>query len=841
MSVETPEFKIVSLDTEPNQAYTGFNFIKACVEFTSHTRSELFETSALRAKLIYQLEEDEIVELQNPDSYSSKTLEKTIRPICDKLQCNITVIVGHNSTCYNYIGAEKIVKPTNSLPTIFLIVACFSHEKIYEYNKRAKFRANNFYFFGFNNIMHLLRGEILACYTYYETIPFMDCRFDTAGDDLKKIEEMEKAEKKKKEEDPTYKPINIFEKPYSEQNDLIKCCMGRYERFKKDFYDKLQARNCYRFTTETLMKKLSFIRKSNGSLQNNLPKADKDFRYIFILTDGTQCTSETKCNEIETTNYETYKANIEKYNDLVKYGNKYVKQITNILTKDNEYTNEQRREKDKEILKIIKEIPQDKAKETLEYGFVLKNTFGAITFESLPIFYYLFAMNYSLSSIEILQKNLVKLDIVYNADSPYHHLYINLLLFIIDYKIKKKKPMHEIYRICKLLALKVPNLFKNDQIPNLNAYYKTIVSSPFEEIYKLNQQCTFPLLFLCIKYFPSEVKYKNMGINRFIENKPFMCTHNDEMKLGELLYTLTPATIYRSDFLLTDIENEILFAKKEQILRVAKLDIMIFYYVYIYKQYYNDTIITKILYWKNALQKVGPSRKKKVQQIIDLYEQCFDFFDRDEANIAKYKRTKEEAHELLDDYLAEYEQAATALEEVGAYFHIVQTKVQKRKNLPGDTKQAEFNKLLQIYKQENATQNEGVLSLQKIKNIYKAFNEHIKTYPKEGLAQPEVRSLQPREKPSRDWLIDEIDAFKIWYAQSLEEKKRQAQEEKKRLQKEKAAARRATLKAERNAAKRQALINAGIDPNAKPEKKKRTYTRKKKNTTPKATNNQPQE
>jgi len=259
----------------------------------------LMNTSYEVALGTFVYEDKTLREMASPENSSYKKLETTLRWIGDKLNCNVSVFVGHIETCSYYVDTiyQKTIKDLkvySSLPTIFLIIACRGNELAFILNTDSRysvFRDHKVAFFGFEDLLHIHEGEIYSTKL-----------FDTARS--KAICDSEDTEKLLDSfpEALTAVGINIdttaieispqfILKMYRQHPELeiFKCCRAKLGRLYSDFVKGLERRETTKYTKELLAEKFAeFARNPKSSVLTK--------NYTTITSaDGMDC-SKTNCN-----------------------------------------------------------------------------------------------------------------------------------------------------------------------------------------------------------------------------------------------------------------------------------------------------------------------------------------------------------------------------------------------------------------------------------------------------------------------------------------------------------------------------------------------------------------
>ena len=728
MSAETPTIQIFPVETPvAGTPLEGFDYTKKCVEIAGKPKTEDIQFTV--GGLTFLLEEEEILELTRAESAASQTLRATVKPIADELQCNIVVFVGHTHECFNYISTTGLTIP-NTLPTIVLVVACFSMQKIQEYNLKQEMIDRNIYFFGFNNFMHVLKGEILACKENHKAIPYLNCRFDEVKNNIQKITAN----------------ASEYTKPYEAKLDLLKCCAGRYEHFKQLFYDYLVGRECVRFTTEKLLPKLRRIRNPDGSLHRDTfaSKTDLD-NYIFYIEDGEPCTA-ASCSEGKT-KYSTYKPNIAKFDDRIRFGNEATKKLVDIINDTSKYTPEEFLKKDKELVDILKAMPKPQALKSLQYSLVYRS--NSINF-MVPLFFFLFAENYKLSWQEVLKNHSVPLDIVLNANN------YTLSTFILEHMNRKYvNPIltePEAYRLLKAIGEKNRNALKtNYHINRLLFQNKKCYLSIIELLFRDFTEEITPLPAIIIRWLDEHVKEGKWTLEQAAKVLEIIVSFKKlNIKIPGALQGLSIINYYEgviSDGLSSSYNTHLTF-----------LSIL---YVYIHEDEIHpiDSLNNKVTYWIPSSQSAKTYLKAKYNRILKAYQTTKDFFDKGGVEIQSYRKTPEQMKKLLDYDLAPMEARMQAIEEVKSFFSKVQPNIQKRKNLDTATKTAAIQELVAFYRGVNSERNEGENALRRLREMHSLYSEFLRNHPRENKTVPTVNAFNPQVKADDLWLYEIITVY----------------------------------------------------------------------------------
>ena len=748
MSAPVPTFKVLPVETPvAGTAYENFEFVKKCAtEYSQIAKGE--ELPNLVNSLIFQLEEEEIVALKNPANPSYQALQATLQPIMDALQCNIIVIVGHNTACFTYIDTKGI-PIVNSLPTIVLLVACFSESKIASYNTMPDIVRNNIYFFGFRNYMHLLHGEILACKSNHLAAPFLDCRFEEVKQDL----------------DVIRANATQYTKPYAEQVDLLKCCRGRYEHFKQVFYDYLANRECVKFTTANLMDKLKAIRAPDGSLVRNATMVNGTLRmnpdqletYIFKRSEGTPCTAEGNCSTGKT-RYANYKPNLTKFDDRVKFGNTLTKQLFEILNYTNRHTPEEHIQKDKEMADLLKGVPKSTALTSLTHSAIYRSEFIYTTRRSIqiPLFFYIFAENYKLSTQEILKNHAVPLDIV--IENEYYTLVSVILEHMVRTETRRTITEKEVYRLLKAIGQK-------------NANALVVGFRAQQTLPRLFGEKCYPSLFeLLFRYFPLAIPALHWTyiprMSYLVERKQW--TLAEASKVLELFVAFGKIhdgniSIIRSYEDEMRMDTHRISGATKSFRVIPEFLIILYTYYYDESQAEDFSISSQIDWWTEKYAEVLQYLKPKFNRILKAYQEVKEFFG--DLPIDRYLKTPEDINVILDFELAPMEVPAGAIDEVVSYMKTVQPAIQKRSNLNTATKSAAVQQLVALYKGVDISKNEGENALNRLSKMHTMYTQFLKNHPRANKPLPNVKALAPIAPrniadKTQFWLYEMIDAYR---------------------------------------------------------------------------------
>lgn len=766
MSEQVPTFKLFAIETPvAGTAYENADFIKKCV--TEHSQlpksTDISKLRDLGNFLVFLVEEEEIVALKNVTSASYQKLEATMQPVMTELNCNIFVILGHTNTCFDYLNANEIVPP-NTLPTLVLLVACFSERILLQLNTKQSSIDRNVLFFGFQNLMHLLHGEIIACKSPHHALPFLDCRFEEVADDLAVIQAN----------------ASQYSKPYAEMKDLLKCCRGRYEHFKQVFYDYLVNRECVRFPTESLLAKFQSVRNSDGSFVRDVTRnsttglltmtEDQVKKYIFSRSDGVPCTEET-CSAGKT-DYNSYKANLKEFDTRVKYGNTVTEKIFEILNKTDTSTLEQHITNDKELLALLKQTPKNTIKSSLLHRGSYKEDFRG-TRKDIPLFFFIFAENYKLSSQEILDSIDIPLDIKIKDN-------YTLVSIIIEHlnRTHKKKTLTEAeaYRLINAIGSKNPNAIT---VGILSTYPQPFFN--YQGIFSifLTEKCHLSILELLFYKFSDAIPaHTNRGsfYDQFIGKLSQLVEQNhwtlaEGCKFMELLLSfgkLLPDTVAvrHKSCLLDNYEYSIgqtLLNPVAVKSRPVKLLLPFVLLIYIYSQ--DDSVFpeysldNRISYWSTKYASALVSHKPKINtKILKIYQAAKQFFEKT-GPPSSHRVEKAEIVELLGKDLYHLETTMSAIENVKTFFSTIQPNISKRKDLEAKLKANTLKQLAANYKNIRITDNEGENAMRRLRGMHTYYSQFLTNHPKNNKVVPNVASLRRPAEVASVWTYEVVEAY----------------------------------------------------------------------------------
>lgn len=732
MATSQLRFEIKALETPLEDK--EYNFVEQCATVYSKDGTE---PANIASFLLSQMEEEEIIAAGNPESSSYQRLKDTMTPIMEKLQCNIIVVIGHKDVCYKYIQFNEfgsnfptLYANSSTTPTIVLMVACLSNYSIDKFNTRPDFIKNNLFFFGFEGLVHIVDGEILACKLTHLAVPFLNCKIQDVEDDLRIIESN----------------LTQFNTPYEKQLNLIKCCKGRYEHFKEVFYNYLSKRQCVKFTTESLFEKLQNIRSENGSLVRHISiyknktahmSMEQAMKYTFLRSDGIPCTEAGNCSG--KSKYNLYKGNLKKFDEFVKYGSGPTTQLLVILEESSRYSSEERVEKDKEILTLLKGLPNDLAKKTLLHAvrYIEEDTGES---SMIPIFYLIFAENYPVSTYEILK----------TYDLPLDNVFENrfTLIYIIWKHLTKASPSlteKEVYRLFKTIGKKNPNAL----------YVALIYEDEYNFIFEDHTKCFLSLVELLFRYFPQiipKVSYKDLFYVLLYNKKNRDWTVEQSTKVIELF-----GAFDKFNNVQVNSAKDQDFFKQE----IYSVEFVILLYIYVTEDAtvnLTESINKYSIPFNGERYIKTPYGEKIYKQRIQYlkYLQSAKRFFITNGRPESLRKTSDEMQVLLNNDLESMETSAFAIDNVKTYISSVTPDIQKRKDLNTTIKSSGIQTLVSIYKNIDATKNQGEDSLRRLQEMNAFYKKFLTQHPRKDKIRPRVEALRKRKVTDSLWLSEKV-------------------------------------------------------------------------------------
>jgi hypothetical protein len=204
--------------------------------------------------MVWYYEDKTLKEMRAKSGAAYERLYQDIQWIATTLNCNIVVYLGHKEICENFV--EKSYKPSLvdadpsnfQLPTVFLIIACYTEKMADTFNTDPFFVEKNIAFFGFQDFMHIHEGEIYGCKEVHKAPPSLTCTYDTVGKNVVSLLEIDKSGAKKT-------ITNVKDKKVDQENPLVKCCEAKEAAMYDLFIKYLDQRKCVKFPKEALAAK----------------------------------------------------------------------------------------------------------------------------------------------------------------------------------------------------------------------------------------------------------------------------------------------------------------------------------------------------------------------------------------------------------------------------------------------------------------------------------------------------------------------------------------------------------------------------------------------------------
>jgi hypothetical protein len=680
---DTPSIQIKSLFSAAKQVPTKLE--QMCVESASGAKV----VEDLLNLLVYQLEEQEIYALQDPESESYKVLSSTLEKVSTAVKCNVICIIGHTEICENYMKTLQFHR-INSLPTVVLIVGCMSNSLANRLNKEQKYTSQEIYFFGFRNLMHCLKGQIFSCEKGHMGYFSMNCDFDGAKQNYDKI----KANSTE------------YQKAYAERLRLLQCCQSKFEVFKQVFYDKLPLRNCSVYPAEQLIKKISQIRTNSGSV---IPPTNP----IFLLEDGVSCSRGESC-KLQDVQYELFKKNANVFEKEVSEFS-FVPQTTQIMRNFYSVTVEEHNEFDKFLSEKLRTM---KVEDGLAFLHQRLSFPHFVVRGGYPVFFYLIGQRYLLCIKEIEKK-------YNNLEWDYFEklFFSNILLYILHLheeietrKIASPSSMKnfiwytekEFFRLLQWLTRKEKKLWTpgNAIAPVYYLFLPNFHLPYFEFFFK-----EFPDFFT-----------KPGRVDSFLE-KIFEHAKYPEEGRVKLLQILFSIGIFDND------KNYIkLYENGESDANTNTLSPAILHILYsvffpiIKKKYKLFLPQNRMLFWEKQAADPSASKKNKIRfaNYFNAYKTLVETY-----TISPFEKlSTEQVNSMLDADLAPYVEGAKAMETLPAFFGTL-TKQVKKLTKDKTVFNTTIKRLRNIYTERRANLNEGNNALRKRNEIQAAYNEFL--------------------------------------------------------------------------------------------------------------------
>lgn len=430
-------------------------------------------------QFIIEEEEQELKALGDPSSYSSRKLQSTLYWVANKLKVNILAVVGHVEICSEELKKiDLTTPPQNGYPNMVLIIACHSKDYLVDFKNDPRYHALNYYFFGFENLMHVIDGEIYACEIPQNETPYIECRYENAENDLSAMYNYSAS---------VYKE-NELQRTNAGANKFSLCLHARHERYRNTYREGLYKRNCSKFRAEDILKKFEGLKNIDGNFVR--PDLLPEEATVFYLDDGTHCTPET-C-PLKVTHA------FDELNRLFDEETKHLRVYQDIV-KLFETNKPDTRVTDEKLVSYLSGLPLEKANKLLILNV------NTDTYERIPLYFIPFLYNLRISLKEMLTKYTIDYSYKYNHQGILHMIFNDQTEYI--YSLKEK------FRLC----LQIKDTYKGIN-PFMQYDYPRDSEIPF--VYLLKQyRKNIPLLYFYFKFFPGITSSKSFtqDYNTFVD------------------------------------------------------------------------------------------------------------------------------------------------------------------------------------------------------------------------------------------------------------------------------------------------------------------------------------
>ena len=229
---------------------------------------------------VVEFEGEELKQYHDKKGIYYSKLKKDLEWVSKKIKKNIIVYVGHVEDIDRdffpelYSSGNTLLSTlTPEFETICLLIACYSIDVATRFNAAPSYFVGHKYgknqysivSFGFEELVHIYRGEIYMCENHHEKVDSFQCMYPNA----------------------LYDKQNLLRNVDDKSNPLYQCCKVKYDRFKSRFVDELSTRNCIKLTKEKFLKKVEKIIRTDGTLN----KQDTHNKYTIEIGDGETCPS----------------------------------------------------------------------------------------------------------------------------------------------------------------------------------------------------------------------------------------------------------------------------------------------------------------------------------------------------------------------------------------------------------------------------------------------------------------------------------------------------------------------------------------------------------------------
>jgi len=208
-------------------------------------------------EFVVEFEEKELHELQDPASQIYSVFLQRFQRVATAAQVNLFIFIGHSDICLNYVDlilkdvTDGTLAIPNSLPSVILIIGCKGQPYLDKYRaeRNGKYKLlheKQFHFFGFENLVHIYKGDIYNCQKPHLATPKLRC---------------------------AHLPTEKHEE----------CCTAKEGSFHRLFLEYLNKRNCTKISDEALIDRFRSIGSSTFK------------GYIFGARDGKSCEETDPC------------------------------------------------------------------------------------------------------------------------------------------------------------------------------------------------------------------------------------------------------------------------------------------------------------------------------------------------------------------------------------------------------------------------------------------------------------------------------------------------------------------------------------------------------------------
>lgn len=773
----TPATKIVSVPS-PQLLQTSL-----ALELLNTVHDDIEQAfSYAPIQFIVEEEEKELTALGDPTSASYKQLYSTLSEVGKLFRVNMMAVIGHVEICVDYMKSVDFEdRPHNNYANIILVIGCHSTEYLNQFRANPLYQANQNFFFGFKNLVHVIDGEIYMCKDSQTEQPFLDCRYKGSLEDQVALWD-QKAH--------AYKTDELMKE--NSQNKLVQCIHAREHRYIKTYKEGIWKRVSVKFRAEDIAKKisslLSFVqsnKNTNGSFNHS--KLTDDI-LTFQFADGLACTATTCPMKLE--------KKWDAINEQFDKETRYIKTVNNILEAlKGAFTNPKYNasKTDSQVSSYLSALPIEEANLALN-----ANTGG---WSRSPLWFLPFTNQHLLPITikEIFTKYSPDYTLMDDFGNGFMHVFINRLR-------REKIISKEIFRIF-LRLLDVPNS------RDLFLTYDSDGLIPF--IYFFDDLHLFlPLVYFYFKFFPGITSKKQitMDYNEASKKTEYPILYHlfkNDMKSSECLIVLEMLLVYGVDPNALFLKNERSVEYYENNLKNSLMNPSVIQLMYTYgyedngyakkrldyystlqndpkkQEEYEQTLLKEIMdlvamrmniqrrmYRKHKynysnnnnsnderasveisrLQKkleLAQYRSKNLKAFLDAAVRSFQIAqDIVDGKVQPVKKTPDEIEKEIDYFLAPYIEGNKAIPVIKDLFTTIQKYVKKSK-ANATAKKAFLDKVTTIY-QSKASNNEnlGNSALRRLEPIQKEFNTFKQTYPATGGGK-QTRKRRYRNKKTR--------------------------------------------------------------------------------------------